>query len=109
MRVWPILVLFGMLPASACKDSSGPDGPTITFNTDPVTCADQVDFEITIDGQNQGSFHFAPGSEWTFSVEPGVHSIKAVGITPESGFTVVERDVVVAESENFVVPLSCNP
>ena len=109
MKVWPILVIFGMLAVSACEDSSGPDGATITFRTDPVSCASQVDFEITIDGENQGSYRFAPGSEWTFSVEAGVHSVSAVGKTPETGFVVIERDVTVPDDGDFVVLLSCSP
>ncbi len=108
MKVWLVLVVCGMLALSACEDSSGPDGATITFRTDPVTCADVVDFEITIDGQNQGSFQFAPGSEWTFSVEPGVHSAKAEGKDLESGFLIVDREVTVPDGEDFVILLSCN-
>jgi hypothetical protein len=108
MKVWPILVVVGMMALSACKDSSGPDGATITFRSDPVTCADAVDFEITIDGQNQGSFQFAPGSEWTFSVGPGVHSVRAEGKNLESGFAIIEREVTVSEGEDFVILLTCN-
>jgi hypothetical protein len=108
MRVWPILFVIGMLAILACDDTSGPDSTTITFRTDPVTCANVVDFEITIDGENQGSFRFAPGSEWTFSVESGVHSVKAESNQPESGFAIIERDVTVPDGEDFAILLTCN-
>ena len=107
MKVWPILVAFGVLAISACQDSSGPDGATITFKTDRVACAYSVDFEITIDGERQGSYRFAPGSEWTFSVSAGTHSIRAQGETPESGFAIIEREVTVSEGGNFTVLLTC--
>ena len=100
--------VFGILALAACNDAAGPNNTTITFKTDPVTCAEVVDFAITIDGENQGIYRFAPGSEWTFSVNAGVHSVRAEGKEPESGFAIVEREVAVPEGENFVILLTCN-
>ena len=108
MKVWPILCVFSVLTYSACDNSLGPTGATITFRTDPIACADAADFEITIDGQRQGSYQFAPGSEWVFQVAAGVHSVIAQGETPESGFVLVEREITVPEGENFTLLLSCN-
>ena len=107
MRVSPILLVFGVLTLSVCEDSSGPSGATITFRADPISCAGGAVVEITIDGESQGSYEFAPGSEWVFPVSAGVHTVKAQGEEPGDGFVNVEREVTVPESGDFTVVLSC--
>jgi hypothetical protein len=91
----------------ACDDATGP-GSTITFRTDVVTCASIADIEITIDGESQGTYRFEPGSEWSFMVSPGNHSVEAQGQASGGGFVNVTRDVDVPEGGDFTVLLTCN-
>ena len=106
MRVLPILTAIATLCLAACSDTSGPDGSTITLQSDRVTCSRTTSFEVTIDGVSQGSFQFTPGSEWTFPVTAGEHHVKADG-DEDSGFASVERDVTVPADGNFTVLLTC--
>ncbi len=102
-----IAVLLAGFILAACDDATAP-GTTITFRTDLVSCANDADIEITIDGESQGTFHFAPGSEWQFSVSPGNHTVKAQGETLGGGFVNVEREVTVTAGTDFTVLLSCD-
>jgi len=92
---------------SACSDATGPSS-TITFRTDAISCASIADITITIDGENQGTYRFEPGSEWQFPVAPGDHSVAAQGEALEGGFVNVTRDINVPEGGDFTVLLTCN-
>jgi hypothetical protein len=102
-----ITAIFTAAILSACGDATGPSG-TITFRTDPVSCASIADIEITIDGESQGTYRFEPGAEWLFTVSPGNHSVQAQGQASEGGFVNVTRDVTVPEGGDFTVLLTCN-
>lgn len=106
MRVLPFLCAIAALGLAACSDTTEPDGSTITLQSDRVTCSRTTSFEVTIDGEDRGSFQFSPGSEWTFPTTPGEHRVEAVG-DEDSGFSTIERDIVVPEDGNFTILLTC--
>ncbi len=102
------VVLLATFLWSGCSNSTDPNSTAITFKTDPITCADVADIEIIIDGESQGVFRFTPGSEWSFPVSPGDHSVEAIGEVSEGGFISLKRDVTVPENGNFTVLLTCS-
>jgi hypothetical protein len=107
MRTCVLLLALSAFVLSGCGDSSGPTQETITFRADPVTCAGVTDVEITIDGENHGTFQFTPGSEWVFPTSAGVHTVKAQGEMLGGGFVNIEREVTVPEGGDFTVVLTC--
>ena len=101
--------LGAILALAACGEpTTGADQTVITFTTDVVSCSAEVAIEITIDGESQGSFGFAPGTSWSFPVDPGTHSVQATGELAGGGFIAVDRQVTVGDSDEFVVLITCS-
>lgn len=102
------LPMVAVLAFYACGDPSGPEGSTLTFRADPISCAGGAAVEITIDGESRGALQFAPGSEWSFSVSAGTHDVLVQGEEPDGGLVNVEREVNVPENGNFTVLFGCS-
>ena len=107
MRGRHILLAVCVFALTTCKDSTAPDGATITFEADPITCAGGANVQITIDGEDQGFYSVPAGGSWSFVVDPGTHTVKVAGEGEGGGFAFLEREVTVSEAEDFVVPFTC--
>jgi hypothetical protein len=109
--MWRALLVAAVLLTTACKDAGGATGPavngTLNVQIETKTCsaAGSFDVEVFIDHVHVGTPTFSVGSNASYTVKAGTHTIG--GFSTDGRFNWGSEDVVVPAGGAYTASFAC--